>query len=95
MANVILTLIDSKNGVVTTSYTFPDEDLAKIYTAYTHYLTPPSEDDKEPSQTPSPKEVVDRIYEELLNSITSFTYNEQVKIACETLNITPIKASGS
>jgi len=92
MANIILTIIDSKHGVVNTSYAFSDEDVQKIYSAYMHNMTPDNISKYEDAVTISAQNVVDKVYDDLLGRVVSFVHDETIRMAVKEMNIAPIQA---
>ena len=92
MANIILTVIDSKHGVINCSYSFSDADIDKLYVAYKHYLTPIENDPNKDEIVINSKDIVEHIYGELMSRVVDFVLAEHIKIVCERENIQPIKA---
>lgn len=75
MASIAISFIDPANGVVTSSSTFKDNDIQRIYKALaTHY----AQNDKQAPSEFSSQEIVDRfrdnIIENLVNTAMKIEY---------------------
>ena len=103
MASIMVIMMDSKNGSVTSTFDLDDKDAQRIYDAYlykdqaTHQsrldqaLT---QDDKQmigDFDPPSSQDICDEISASLINTLVNNTYNTEVQKTIKTLGINPIQ----
>lgn len=93
MASIVLTFTDPINGIVSTTHFIEDKDMPRVYAAYQHLLVVPLRDDED-EVVFTAKDVLNYIANGLTRDILTSTYNEEIKIECERLQIKYIDIKG-